>query len=102
MSGIIVPLKSLRSDGKQQIMRTSTDMEKYGTIDYISITIIKIQSSGFEPFVLFCKKKSPDILAGKLFWILTLIFQEIKDIVFIAGNGTLFEIADFSSFLKQF
>lgn len=54
------------------------------TVEKTNGRIIKIQSSGFEPFVLFCKKKSPDILAGKLFWILTLIFQEIRDIVFIA------------------
>lgn len=64
--------------------------------------IIKVQGGGFQPFVLFRKKKSPDILTGKLFWILTLIFQEIRDVVFIAGNGMFFEVTDFSGFLKLF
>jgi hypothetical protein len=64
--------------------------------------IIKVQSCGFQPFLFFCKQKSPDILTGKLFRTLTLIFQKVRDIVFIAVDGTFFEVADFSSFLKLF
>lgn len=64
--------------------------------------IIKVQGGGFQPFVLFCKKKSPDILTGKLLWVLVLIFQEIRDVVFISGNGMFFEVTDFSSLLKLF
>ena len=45
---------------------------------------------------------SPDILTGKLFRILILIFQKIRDIVFIAVDGTFFKVTDFSGFLKLF
>ena len=54
------------------------------------------------PFLFFCKQKSPDILTGKLFRILILIFQKIRDIVFIAVDGTFFKVTDFSGFLKLF
>jgi len=46
-------------------------------------------------FLFFCKQKSPDILTGKLFRILILIFQKIRDIVFIAVDGTFFKVTDF-------
>ena len=56
----------------------------------------------FQPFIFFCKQKSPDILTGKFFRIITLIFQKVRNIVFIAVDGTFFEVVDFSSFLKLF
>ena len=64
--------------------------------------IIEIQGCGFQSFLFFRKQKSPDILTGKLFRILILIFQKIRDIVFIAVDGTFFKVTDFSGFLKLF
>ena len=62
--------------------------------------IVKIQSRGFESFILFRQEKFPDILTGKFLWIFILVFQEIENIVFIADDRTLFEVADFSGFFK--
>ena len=45
-------------------------------------------------------KKVPDILTGKLFRVLFHVIKEIRNIVFVAVNGTLFKVTDFSSFLK--
>ena len=57
--------------------------------------IVKIQSCGFQSFLFFRKQKNPDILTGKFFGILILIFQKIRDIVFIAVDGTFFKVTDF-------
>ena len=81
--------------------RTTMDVQDI-PIEKADGRIIKVQGGGFQPFVLFGKKKSPDILTGKLLRVLILIFQEIRDVVFIAGNGTFFEVTDFSGFLKLF
>lgn len=64
--------------------------------------IIKIQGCGFQPFIYFSKQKSPDILTGKFLRILTLIFQKVRDIVFITVDGTFFKIPNFCGFLKFF
>ena len=64
--------------------------------------IVKIQSGSFQPSVLFSKQKIPDILTGEFFRSLIYIIQEIRYIVFIAVNRTLFEVTDFSGFLKFF
>ena len=55
--------------------------------------------SGYT-IVLLGKKKVPDILTGKLFRVLFHVIKEIRNIVFVAVNGTLFKVTDFSSFLK--
>lgn len=62
--------------------------------------IVKIQRCGFQSLIFLGKKKNPDILTGRLRWILDFIIGEIGHIVFITGDGTLFEVPDFPTFFK--
>ena len=73
---------------------------KYISIEKADGWIIKVEGGRFQTIVFLGKKKVPDILTGKLFRNFSHVIQEIGNIVFVAVNGTLFEVTDFSGFLK--
>jgi len=62
--------------------------------------IVKIQRCRFESAVFFGKQEIPDILAGKFLRAFAYIIQEIRNVVLITVDGTLFEVTDFSCFFK--
>lgn len=74
-------------------------------VEYVAVEktdgrIIEIQGGGFQPFILFGKKKLPDILTGKVSRGFLHIVKEIKNIVFVTIDRTFPEVSDFSSLLK--
>ena len=62
--------------------------------------MIKVEDGCIQTIVFLGKKKVPNILTGKFFRNFSHVIQEIRNIVFVAVNGTLFKVTDFSGFFK--
>ena len=63
------------------------------TYDFLDKLGIEYQRIDHEADVY--KRQVPDILTGKLFRVLFHVIKEIRNIVFVAVNGTLFKVTDF-------
>ena len=62
--------------------------------------IVKIESCGFEWLVFFGKEKKGEMVRGKLFGIVIVIFEKVRKIVFIGSDGRMFEVRDFGGLVK--